>query len=312
MALSGSTNYSIDRDSLITHAYRILGAIRSGGAPTANELTDGAISLNIMLKAWQADGLQLWAIKKAILIPELGKQSYSLGPTGDHCSLDMNKTEVKVAGIATDTSIDVDSTSDMIVSDNIGIVLDDATIHWTTVSSITDSDTVVIASGLPSAAAIDNHIYFYTSKIDRPHELLELYRRVYDTVVDISVTLMSREEYYTLSDKDNQGIPVNYYYDPQLTHSTLYNWATANTDFAKNNVFVLLIKKSFDDLDSSTDDFEFPQEWYEAIAYGLAVRLAPMIGYPLPDRRMLINEADRIKYDVSTFDTEHTSVFFTP
>lgn len=310
MALSASTNYSINRDTLITAAYKDMGLVRAGGSPTADELTDGAERLNIMIKAWQADGLQSWVIKRATLIPELGAQSYALGTA--HCSTTMYKTEIKVAASATDVSIDVDSTTNMSASDYIGIVTDDGTIHWTTISSVTDSDTVVISSGLDSAAAVDNHVYWYTTKIDRPNELMEVYRREYDTVVDVPMNRMSREEYDTLSDKDQQGTPVNFYYDPQLTASKLYVWQTADSTFAMNNVFELRIKKPFDDLDSSTDDFEFPQEWYEAILLGLEARIARKVGYPINDYMTLKADADMAKEMALTFDIENTSIFMRP
>jgi len=313
MALSGSTNYSVNRDELIGHVYRnILGATPAGQSPTANEISDATVTLNMMLKAWQADGLQLWVTKEAVLIPELNKQSYSLGLTGDHCSLSMQKTEVKVASIATDVNLDVDSTANIAASDNIGIVLDDGMIHWTAILSITDSDTVVLTTGLPSAASVGNHVYNYTSKIDRPNELLEVYRREYDSSIDVPIIKLSRTEFFTLSDKNSSGTPVNYYYDPQLTNTKLNVWQTANSSFASNSVFRLVIKKPFDDMDSAADDFEFPQEWYEAVSLGLGKRLAGSIGMPIVDRQVLRKEAAEAKEDAMNFDAEGGSVTFAP
>jgi len=261
-----------------------------------------------MIKAWQAFGLQLWVVKQAELIPTKDAQTYSLGT--DHASLSMSKTEMRVAGSATDTILEVDSTAGMTAADNIGIVLDDGSIQWTTINTVTDSDTVVIDTGLTSAAAIDQHIYWYTTKIDRPHELLEVYRRDYDNVVDVPMIRLSRTDFFTLSDKDSAGTPVNFYYDPQLTNSVLHVWPVANSNFANNSTFQLFIKKPFDDMDSATDSFEFPQEWYEAIVYGLATRLAPMIGYPIPDRQLLKMEA-REYFDLAlSSDHEQTDVTF--
>jgi len=312
MALSASTNYTIDRDSLITQAYRILGVIRAGGTASANDIADATVSLQIMLKAWQAYGLQLWVVKQATLIPTKDAQTYSLGGTGDHASLSMSKTEMRIAGVTSDTTLEVDSTTGMTAADNIGIVLDDGTTHWTTVSSVTDSDTVVITTGIASAAAVDQHIYWYTTKIDRPNELLEVYRREYDTVVDVPLIRLSRTDFFTLSDKDTTGTPVNFYYDPQLTDSVLYVWPTANATFAGNSTLEIFVKKPFDDMDSATDSFEFPQEWYEAIVYGLATRIAPMIGYPIPDRQVLKMEASEFFDLAVTFGSEQTSIAFTP
>lgn len=311
MALSGSTDYSVNRDELINQAYRILGALRTGGSATTEEISDATITLNMMLKAWQAYGLQLWVVKRATLIPTKGAQSYSLGGTGDHASLSMSKTEMRVAGVATDTTLEVDSTTGMTAADNIGIVLDDGTTQWTTINTVTDSDTVVIDTALTSAAAINQHIYWYTTKINRPHEMLEVYRRNYDEVIDVPVIRLSRTDFFTLSDKDTEGTIVNFYYDPQLTNSILHVWPTASSDFANNFTLELLIKKPFDDMDSATDDFEFPQEWYEAIVYGLAERIAPMLGYPIPDRQLLKMEAQQYLDLALTFDHEHTNVTFT-
>jgi len=312
MAISGSSNYSLTRDGSIAHAYRILGALRAGGTPSADEITDATVAINIMVKAWQAYGLQLWVIKQATLIPTNGGLTYSLGDNAsdNHASLDVGKTEMRVAGITNDTVVEVDSTTDMVALDTIGLVLDDGTIHWTTISSVTDSDTVVITTGLASGAAIDNNIYFYTNKIVRPNELLELYRRDYDSVVDVPLIRLSRTDFFTLSDKDTTGTPVNYYYDPQLTSAVLHVWPTAGNTFTSNSVFIANIKKPFDDLDNANDDFEFPQEWYEAIVYGLAERLAPMVGYPLPDRQMLKMEASQYLDLALSFDHEQTDVTF--
>ena len=67
MAISGSSDYSVNRDEVISHAYRIIGALRAGGTPSAQDVTDANVALNIMLKAWQAYGLQLWVIIGASL-----------------------------------------------------------------------------------------------------------------------------------------------------------------------------------------------------------------------------------------------------
>lgn len=312
MSLSGSVNYSINRDELITLAYEDIGAIRTGGTPATAEVTYAASKLNIMLKALMNRGLNLWVIKKATLIPAKGQQSYTLGPNGDHCSLTMYKTEMRVAGSSSDTTMEVDSTTNMTAADNVGVVTDDGTIHWTTIDSVTDSDTFELTAGLDDDTAVDNHIYWYTTKIDRPHELLEVYRRRYDDVVDVPVMRLARNDYYTLSDKDVEGTPVNYYYDPQLTASVLYNWTTADSIFASNSVFILNIKKPFDDMDSASDDFEFPQEWYEAILMGLESRIAKHVGLTLQEVVLLKQDAQSALDDALDFDVEQTSVFFTP
>lgn len=62
------------------------------------------------------------------------------------------------------------------------------------------------------------------------------------------------------------------------------------------------------DLDSVSNDFDFPQEWYEALEFNLAVRLCPKVGRSLtPELQAL---AFLSKTTAEGFDTEHGSVFF--
>jgi len=68
-------------------------------------------------------------------------------------------TAIKVAASSGATSIDVDSTTGMVATYQIGIELDNSEYHWTTISSVTDSDTVVISTGLPSPAAVDREVH---------------------------------------------------------------------------------------------------------------------------------------------------------
>jgi len=302
--------FKVNRDDLINHSMRIIGALESGETATNEELADGSTALNMMLQALQNDGLNLWLIKEAILIPEKGLEEYKFGQTGSHCSLDMKKTEMRIAGIALDTILEVDSTVGMVKDDNIGVLQDDGTIHWTTIKTVTDTDTVVIKTGLVSASDVASHIYFYTTKIDRPHELKEVLRRRYDDRIDVPLMRMSRQQFYTLSDKDSDGVPVNYYYDPQLTDSKMTVWNVADSDFSKNSVFVINLKKPFDVMSAGTADFEIPPEWYEPITYLLAVRLAPMNFYPIAETRLLIAQAESMKLTAQTPD--EASIYLQP
>jgi len=52
----------------------------------------------------------------------------------------------------------VDSTAGMVAGDIIGVYQDDGTIHWTTISSVTDAATLVLTTGLASAAATTNRV----------------------------------------------------------------------------------------------------------------------------------------------------------
>ena len=69
MAVLSTSDYSIDRDTLIKASLRLLGIGSVDEDPTSAEITNAATALNIMVKAWQADGLQLWQIRNYSLTP---------------------------------------------------------------------------------------------------------------------------------------------------------------------------------------------------------------------------------------------------
>jgi len=70
-------------------------------------------------------------------------------------------TEVRVAW-SSGTTLEVDSTTGILANDVLGLQMDDGSYHFTTVASITDSDTLVMtAAPSSSAAAIDNNVITY-------------------------------------------------------------------------------------------------------------------------------------------------------
>lgn len=82
MARSGSYDFNVTRDELIKAAFRLIGVGHRGESVPADEINDASEALNIMLKAWQADGLQLWKREEASITLSAGTSTYTLGPTG--------------------------------------------------------------------------------------------------------------------------------------------------------------------------------------------------------------------------------------
>ncbi len=310
MSTSGSTDFTVNRDELIKASLRLCGVGLEGETLSAETVTNASQALNMMVKAWQADGLQLWKQKRATLFFVKNQVEYNLGSAGGNASFtsDVVITQMRVAGVATDTTLEVDSTTGMTAADNIGIVLDAGTIQWTTISSITDSDTLVISAGLTSAVAIDNEIYTYTSKIPRPLRITDAYIRD-STGNDTEIQMIARDTYNLLGSKTSTGRPVDGYYDPQLTNGVL-SLFPAPKDVTDSFEFVGHFP--IEDFDATADNPDFPQEWFESIKFGLAVRLAPEYGVPRPRHLDLIQMSAAFKERVMGFDVEDTSIFFRP
>ena len=55
----------------------------------------------------------------------------------------------------------------------------------------------MLDSLLSGAASVDNHVYSYTSKIQRPLEIIEV-RRISVDDTDVPLEILSRDEYMIL------------------------------------------------------------------------------------------------------------------
>ena len=62
-----TTNWSKQRDTLITRSLRICGAIAQGETPASAAITEGAEALNDLCKEYQTDGMPLWKVQQQTL-----------------------------------------------------------------------------------------------------------------------------------------------------------------------------------------------------------------------------------------------------
>lgn len=101
-----------------------------------------------------------------------------------------------------------------------------------------------------------------------PFEITDM--RINRSGNDLPMYRLSREEYQAMPSKTNRGYPTQFYYDRQRSGGTMYLWpapdtATGTVKFTYSRVIM--------DIDVGANDIDLPQEWHEAIVYGLAARL---------------------------------------
>lgn len=303
MATSGSTDFNRTRNELLTGALRLIGKSGRGKTASAADIDDASEALEMMVKAWQASGIHLWKMKQATLFVDKGTASYSF--PGGNCTHSFVETTMKVAGVATDSTIDVNSISGMTAGDFIGIELDDGTVQWTTINGAPSGDTVTLTAALTGASAISNVVYAYTTKIVRPLRVIEARRK--DTS-DVQIDVVSRNEYFDLPNKTDNGSINQVYYDPQLTTGKFYIWPTGNTATDKVEIDLML---PIEDFDSSNINPDFPQEWLLALKWNLASLLGPEYGLDLNRQLYIDSRAKEFLTNVSGFDAEGGSVYFT-
>ncbi len=308
MATSGSVDFNRTRDQIIAGALRLIEAIAAGETPSAEEVTDATEALNMMVKEWRAQGLHLWATAEATLFLTKGTAKYTLGPNGDHATSSYAETTLSAAAENTDPTLTVASITGMTASDNIGIVKDDGTFHWTTISGSPSGSTVTLASAIDGDAASGNTLYTYTSKIDRPLRIFSA-RREDASGQEIPFSdILTRDEYFDLPNKTSLGKPHQGYYDPQLTDGIWYLWQTPDTI---DDIINFTFSRPFEDFDAAANNPDFPQEWLAALKKNLAVELAPEYGVAL-DKQVNLQRMAQVSLDrVLGFDTE-TTVSFEP
>tara|TARA_R100000808_G_scaffold4213_1_gene14032 strand:- start:3015 stop:3968 length:954 start_codon:yes stop_codon:yes gene_type:complete len=309
MATSNSYNFSRNRDELIKDAFIEAGILDPNDSMPSAEGQFGAVQLNRMIKWWQADGKRLWAVRKAYLFLEKDKNTYSLGATGDHWTESFVSTQIKTEASASATSIDVDSSAGMTASDNVLIELDDGTLHTTTISSVTDSDTIAIASGVASVAAVDNYVYTYTTKAQRPLQINSAVLHDKSADIDTRMFKISREQYWNLANKTTDSKPTEYYFDPQLTNANISIFGEPDN---VEDYIIALCDFPIDDMDSASNDFSFPQEWIEPLTYNLAYRLA--VAYRAPQEKIafLRSLANETKFVADSWDVEKAPIQMRP
>ena len=68
------------KEDIITEALEICGVLAEGEEPNLDQLFSCTRSLDYITKAWQTEGINIWAVVSLEVPIEVGKQSYTIGP----------------------------------------------------------------------------------------------------------------------------------------------------------------------------------------------------------------------------------------
>jgi hypothetical protein len=129
--------------------------------------------------------------------------------------------------------------------------------------------------------------------------------------VNILMNVMSRYDFENLPSNNSliRGLPVNLYYQPLNTTGVIKLWPTP---IDSSTTISIGYQAPFEDMDNSTDAFDFPSEWIMPLIYNLAWVLAPEYGIPPTDRNILAQEAKYWHDYVLSMGSEEGSVTFQP
>jgi hypothetical protein len=313
MTTSNSTDFTQTRNDLIYTALRLIGAMAVGETPTADDIATASSALNIMIKAWQIDGPHLWTLDEGTIFCAKGVPSYSIPGTYAANAESYVTAEMAVAGVLADPTITVVDDTGILNGDHIGILLDDGTMQWTTVNGVPVANVVTLTTALTGAAAIGNVVYTYTTGIQRPLRIHNIRRKYYPSDNEIIFAYggepMAKSDYLRLPNKTVQGVPIQGYYDPQLSTGMFYVWPAPSDARIRIN---FTYERQIEDFDILSNTPDFPQEWLAALKWNLAVEIWPEYFPSSNPPQFLLSKAEQYKEALINWSRDMGSTFIQP
>lgn len=338
MALSNSFSFSMTATDAVREAMLNIGAIGESEVPTAQEFTDCLRKCNMLVKQWMgkqdfAPGLKMWTRQRGDLFISSTQGVYQLGPTGDNwaggCAALPNQNYGSDQLIAVTNSgsavlnVGVGSTGNYTAGDFIVVQVSTGDIFSSTIASISaGAGTVTMNTVLPSGVTAANgaYIWNYTIKGQRPLAILTAVLRDSDNN-DIPLNVMTLEDYEYLPTKTMStylGDPTAWYYESQIGSDQytpiisgggrFYTDVGGAQDVTKHIHAVYL--RPIMDLVNPGDNFEFPQQWYRPICWGLSKEICAMFDAEWT-RDMDQNLSESLGM-ARQADPETTSMYFNP
>jgi len=285
MTTSGSFSFTVNRDQIIRDAMLNIGKLDELENPTAQDITDCNLKLNMLVKQWMgrtdfAPGLKVWKRKWGYLFLSNSTNQYTVGPNGTGWTNTFVRPVTTATAVSGAGSIVVASATGIATNYHIGIQLDSGALQWTTVSGVVGT-TVSLNATLTGQSSTGSQVYVYQTPAQQPLSIETAVLRdefnedqplrIMRTVQDYA-NLSGKTDVETISD------PTEIYYEFQLTNSNLYTDCGAANDVRK--YIVMSYMEPVQDMVNATDNFEYPQEAFLALSWGLSKQIAPMYGMP--------------------------------
>jgi hypothetical protein len=152
-----------------------------------------------------------------------------------------------------------------------------------------------------------------TLAVPAPLKIIQAYQKDTTAIDSVPLNIVTHYDYNEmLPTSTNTGTPVNLLYLPGNQVGTIKIWPMPDAYSIANRQITITYQTPVQDMVSDTDNLDFPQNWTEAIIYGLAWRLAPEYGVPPNDLKAMANTAQLFLDDALSFGTEEGSITFMP
>lgn len=317
MASSGSYDLSVSGDDIIEAAMKKYGGLAIGESASTAEKTAGRLALNMLVKQWMAPpnaiapGLKMWqrtrtslTLTAAISITlKPGVLAYTSGGTTEIVTGDTLSATTGGSG-ATATVVAVSLASGTwaggTAAGNFSLVGQSGTFASETVNNTGGADDYATISGDSDQAGGGKDIII-------PVDIISAVRRDSNNN-DVPMIPMLLGEFEALSNKtSNTGDPSKYYYERGLA-SGILRWNVIPSDTTKTVELVYL--EVLEDFDAAANTPDFPQEWYRALVWNLAIEIISEDGKE--PSAFIIDMAKTSLYTAQTFVPETSKMHFQP
>jgi hypothetical protein len=313
MSTSGVADWNPDLLGIIRDAHLNIGSIAEDENPTAEDYQSGLRKLNGMVKTIEATGSHVWAEEEAILFLQPRVKRYVIGgsaPTAE-TSDEADWLELTLAAPAalgaTHVTLQTGQGALVAVGMRLGVVDNSGLTEWFTVPTPPVGNVVALGGALLVGADAGNYALAYTTKISRPLKIPAARLLTLNGLNETPMTILSRQGYMDLPNKDAQGPPTQWFYSPRRDDGLLYPWPVPQfSSWAMRFTWY----RPLQDFLVPTNTADFPQEWVLPLQWNLSKELAPGFGVPAPTWDRIKEMADTYAMVVVSYDRESEPVQF--
>lgn len=303
MATTGTNSFTVTRNDILESALRTLGVIGIGETPQTEDYTNCSQALNIMIKSWAKKGWPLWTVETIVVPMVEGIRIYPIGATAGYV---YEVTSTGGTGYTAGTWTATNGTTGTAASGTY-TVSGGAPDTFTIVipgTAYTTAPTTFTLSGAGTGATITATIVGVTT--NKPVRAFTGFIRDVNNN-DTVLMPISKQEYDDQGAKFSAGVPNQFYFDNQLTNANLY---VLNVPTISTSSVYLDVERMFYDMTSASDTFDFPQEWFQALKWGLAAEIAVEYGVDIQLVPYYEQKAQTYIQEAFDFSVEEPSVYF--
>ncbi len=314
MATSNISTLTVTTKTILETALRKIGVGLEGEVIQAADMEQAKLALNLFLGDLMTSAVKMHLITEATVFLTKGKQYYTLGPNGDHASLEANHstttTQAEVLGTTTvilTSLLDSVNGRSIAVGDAIGIEQTDTTMHWSLVTLIAGS-TITFAAGTTAAVASGAVVFSYEAKMPKPMKILNA-NYLYTTGSEIPISVHARQEIFHQANKETGSQAVYVAFDPKVDDGKLWVWATSGSVIERIKLLVRIPIEIFNTADNTP---HFPREWFNTLIWCTARELLTEYGTDEKTADRVERMAERKLMDMEDFDVEYAPTQFQP